>query len=118
MNETRTSSRYEAPFERKNANGIGTAALWVGIAACLASLFPLTSLSPKTDIVPNNGVFTWPAMVVGVILGVSLAVIGLRRASAGRATNRTTAKVGLALSLVALEVCIGWVALNVANMPG
>jgi hypothetical protein len=108
----------EAPVERKHWNGIGTAALWVGIAACFAAFFPLTSISPVTDIVPNNGIFTWPTMIVGGILGVSLGMIGMRKTSTGRATNRTTAKVGLTLSVVALEVCTGWVVLNVTNMPG
>lgn len=111
------SGNYDGPSERTRANGVAAAALWVGIAACLAAFFPLATVFPMPDVLVNSTFLTWPTMVLGGILGLSLAVIGLRKTSAGRATNRTTAKVGLMLSLVALEMSAGWVALNLANMP-
>ncbi|TWF93211.1 hypothetical protein [Saccharopolyspora dendranthemae] len=101
-----------APFERKHGNTLGTAALWAGIAACIAAFFPLTSLSPTTDVFPLNGFVTWPTMIVGGLLGAFLGVAALRKTGAERATNRTTAKVALALSIVSLEMCVGWAALH------
>ncbi|WP_406691146.1 hypothetical protein REH65_02930 [Saccharopolyspora sp. ID03-671] len=117
MSEALSSTAHDVPTGRKSGNGIGVAALVVGIAACVAALFPMTAFVDAINVLPLNGPVTWPTMFFGGIIGVVLGVIGVRRAHVGKASNLTTAKVGIALSLIALIICAGWVALNLTSAP-
>ncbi len=72
-------------------NGMGTAALVLGILALLASFIPLLSL------------FT--AVPLG-LLGVIFAIVGYRRLSKGNATNKASTTVGLILSAIAVIIAV------------
>ncbi len=56
--------------------------------------------------IPIIGVIAWPL----VILGLIFSLIGLMRASKGRATNKGLAVTGVVLSAIGLIICILWVA--------
>jgi hypothetical protein len=85
-----------------SGNGVGTAALWVGIFAFVLSLIPLTGLwwgGPVT------------LQVCLVLVGLVLGIVGLRKVAKGQATNRTSALTGLVLSAVSTWL---WIALLVS----
>ncbi|RRO16995.1 DUF4190 domain-containing protein [Saccharopolyspora rhizosphaerae] len=75
-------------------NGIGVAALVLGIVGFLMSLLPLI------------GVVAWPMVVLGLIFGV----VGIMRARRKIATNLGMAVAGTVLSALGLVVCIVYAA--------
>lgn len=77
-------------------NGLGTAALVLGIIGALFSLVPIV------------GVIAWPLVIVGLVLGV-LGIVGANR---GRATNRGVAISGTVLCAIGLVVCIAYAAVT------
>lgn len=77
---------------RGDRNGLGTAALVLGILAAIFSFIPLV------------GVIAWPLGIIGLVL----AFVGLSRANRGEATNRGVAIGGLATSGLALVICFLW----------
>ncbi len=77
---------------RGDRNGLGTAALVLGILAVIFSFIPLV------------GVIAWPLGIIGLVL----AFVGISRANRGHATNRGVAIGGLATSGVALVICFLW----------
>ncbi|SFS90923.1 hypothetical protein [Saccharopolyspora flava] len=117
MSETLSSASHDAADGRKSGNGFGIAALVVGIVACVAALFPLTSLFPVPEILLFSGPVAWLTMLFGGIIGIGLGAVGVLRAHVGKASNPTTAKVGITLSLIALIICVGWVLLNATSLP-
>lgn len=74
-------------------NGLGLAALILGIVAFLTSWFPLLGI---------------PVGVVGLILGI----LGLNKVKKGLATNRGMALAGVILSAIGLLFAIGWIILS------
>ncbi|MGJ7907616.1 hypothetical protein ACOQFL_14195 [Actinopolyspora sp. H202] len=83
---------YQQQPEQQPSNGLGTAALVLGIIGVVLSLIPVF------------GVIAWPVVIVGIILGI----IGIRKVSQGRATNKKVAITGTVLSGVGLAICIIW----------
>jgi hypothetical protein len=77
---------------RGDRNGLGTAALVLGILAVLFSLIPLI------------GIVAWPLGITGLILGF----VGLARVNHREATNRGVTIAGLITSGVALVICVLW----------
>ncbi|GLZ30562.1 hypothetical protein Lesp02_27510 [Lentzea sp. NBRC 105346] len=73
-------------------NGMGVAALVLGLLGLLFSFIPLV------------GVVAWPMVILGLVFGI----VGLGKANKGRATNKGLAIAGIALSLCGLLVCIAW----------
>lgn len=71
-------------------NGLGIAALVLGICGILSGIIPL---------------FFWFALIAGVI-GLVLGLVGWRRASKGAASNRKTAMFGTILSIGAVAMGI------------
>lgn len=84
-----TSSTPPAPPR----NSLGTAGFVLGLVGLLFSFLPLI------------GVIAWPL----VILGLIFSIIGIRRASAGAATNKGLTITGAVLSAIGLVICIAWV---------
>ncbi|SDP18000.1 hypothetical protein SAMN04487905_102285 [Actinopolyspora xinjiangensis] len=84
---------YQQYPEQRPSNGLGTAALVLGIVGVLLSL------------IPGIGIIAWPVVIVGIILGI----LGIRKVSQGRATNKKSAIVGTVLSGVGLVICVLWV---------
>lgn len=83
---------YAQPqYQPRPKNGMGTAALVLGILALLASFIPLLSL------------FT--AVPLG-LLGVIFAIVGYGRLSKGNATNKASTTVGLILSAIAVIIAV------------
>ncbi|MBN9735768.1 MULTISPECIES: DUF4190 domain-containing protein [unclassified Pseudonocardia] len=78
------------PVQRPQRNGLGTAALVLGILGALFSLIPII------------GVIAWPMVVIGLVLGV----LGIVRANAGKADNRGVAISGTVLSAFGLAFCL------------
>lgn len=89
---TTAPARIAAP-----ENGLGTAALIVGILAAVICAVPVLGLlgAPLA------------------LIGLGLSIPGLMRANAGRATNRGSAIAGLVLSILALLACLLWVVVGV-----
>jgi len=77
---------------RGDRNGLGTAALVLGITAAVFSVIPIV------------GLIAWPLSITGIILGF----IGLSRVNQGEATNRGVTIGGLATSGAALAICFVW----------
>jgi hypothetical protein len=77
---------------RGDRNGLGTAALVLGITAAVFSVIPIV------------GLIAWPLSITGIILGF----IGLSRVNQGEATNRGVIIGGLATSGAALAICFVW----------
>ena len=75
-------------------NGLGTAALVLGIVGLFFSFIPIT------------GVIAWPLVVIGLVLGIT----GTVRARRGEATNRGMAITGIATSGAGLAICLLWTA--------
>jgi hypothetical protein len=77
---------------RGDRNGLGTAALVLGIVAVVFSFIPLV------------GIIAWPIGITGLILGF----VGLARVNRREATNRGVAIAGLITSGAALVICVLW----------
>ncbi|GAA3432206.1 MmpS family transport accessory protein [Kutzneria kofuensis] len=75
-------------------NGLGTAGFVLGLVGLLLSFIPFI------------GVVAWPLVIVGLVL----SIIGIARASSGKATNRGLAITGAVLSVIGLVICILYVA--------
>jgi hypothetical protein len=73
-------------------NGLGTAGFVLGLVGLLLSFIPFI------------GVVAWPLVIVGLVL----SVVGIVRASSGKATNRGLAIAGAILSVIGLVVCIAY----------
>jgi heme/copper-type cytochrome/quinol oxidase subunit 2 len=71
-------------------NGLGTAGFVLGLVGLLFSFIPFV------------GVVAWPLVIVGLVL----SIIGIVRASSGKATNRGLAITGAILSVIGLVICI------------
>lgn len=76
------------PAEPGPANGMGTAALVLGISGLVTSWIPLV------------GFLGWVACVLAIVFGA----IGIARAGSGRATNKGAATAGLVLGIVGMVV--------------
>lgn len=79
---------YGAPSGAPARNGLGIAALVLGLAGLLFA------------------VLFFPLGFVLAVVGIILGIIGMRRASRGEATNRGMALSGVILSIVALLISI------------
>lgn len=79
---------------RPPRNGLGTAALVLGILAVLFAMIPII------------GMIAWPLSILGLIFGV----IGVVRTRSGKADNKGVAISGTVLSAIGLILCIVWVA--------
>ena len=77
---------------RGDRNGLGTAALVLGVIAVIFSFIPLV------------GIIAWPIGITGLILGF----VGLARVNRREATNRGVAIAGLITSGAALVICVLW----------
>ena len=77
---------------RGDRNGLGTAALVLGIIAVIFSFVPLV------------GIIAWPIGITGLVLGF----VGLARVNRREATNRGVAIAGLITSGAALVICVLW----------
>ncbi len=77
---------------RGDRNGLGTAALVLGIIAVIFSFIPLV------------GIIAWPIGITGLILGF----VGLARFNRREATNRGVCIGGLITSGAALVICVLW----------
>jgi hypothetical protein len=77
---------------RGDRNGLGTAALVLGITAVIFSFIPLV------------GIIAWPIGITGLVLGF----VGLARVNRREATNRGVAIAGLITSGAALVICVLW----------
>jgi hypothetical protein len=71
-------------------NGLGTAALVLGIVGAILALIPIIGIV---------------GFICGLV-GVGVGIAGFSRASKGRANNRTTAIIGTILSVVAVIISI------------
>jgi heme/copper-type cytochrome/quinol oxidase subunit 2 len=71
-------------------NGLGTAGFVLGLIGLLFSFIPLI------------GVVAWPLVIIGLVL----SIIGVARASSGKATNKGLAIAGAVLSVIGLVICI------------
>ena len=75
-------------------NGLGTAALVLGILGAIFS------------VVPISGVIAWPMVILGLVFGI----VGFVRAKNGKANNQGVALSGAILSGIGLILCIAWTA--------
>jgi hypothetical protein len=73
-------------------NGLGTAGFVLGLLALLFAWIPFV------------GVIGWPLSILGLIL----SGFGLQRVTSGKADNKGLSVAGIALSAIALLVCILW----------
>src|SRR3954471_490197 len=71
-------------------NGLGTAGFILGLIGFLFRFIPVI------------GIVAWPLVVIGLVL----SVIGIARASSGKANNRGLAITGAVLSVIGLVICI------------
>jgi hypothetical protein len=71
-------------------NGLGTAGFVLGLVGLLFSFIPII------------GIVAWPLVIVGLVL----SIIGIARASSGKATNKGLAIAGAVLSVIGLVICI------------
>lgn len=83
-------------------NGFGVTALVLGILGLLFSF------------VPFIGVIAWPLVLLGLLFGV----LGVVRASRGRADNRGVAIAGTVLSAIGLVVCVLYASVFAAAVSG
>ena len=85
-------SGYDRPPEYAVApkNGMGTAALVMGILAIVLAFIPIL------------GFASWPLAILGIIFGA----VGVRRVAKRRATNKGVAVSGLVLSVIGLILVI------------
>lgn len=85
-------------------NGLGTAALVLGILGALFSLIPFI------------GIIAWPLVILGLIFGI----IGFFRSRSGKATNGGVAIAGAILSLIGLVICVMYASAftsAISNLP-
>ncbi|MCE3551547.1 hypothetical protein LWC33_08780 [Pseudonocardia sp. RS11V-5] len=73
-------------------NGLGTAGFVLGLLALLVAWIPFV------------GVIGWPLSILGLLL----SGFGLQRVTSGKADNKGLSIAGIALSAIALLVCILW----------
>ncbi|MCE0768161.1 hypothetical protein LWC35_35485 [Pseudonocardia kujensis] len=73
-------------------NGLGTAGFVLGLLALLFAWIPFV------------GVIGWPLSILGLLL----SGFGLQRVTSGKADNKGLSVAGIALSAIALLVCILW----------
>jgi hypothetical protein len=86
---------YPMPvYQAAPSNGMGVAALVLGIVGLVFSLIPLI------------GVIAWPLTILGVIFGA----VGTGNAGKVPGMPKGPAVAGLVCSLVGLLICIVWVA--------
>ncbi|MBN9759073.1 hypothetical protein Ae406Ps2_3225c [Pseudonocardia sp. Ae406_Ps2] len=83
-------------------NGFGVTALVLGILGLLFSFIPFI------------GVIAWPLVLLGLLFGV----LGVVRASRGRADNRGVAIAGTVLSAVGLVICVLYASVFAAAVSG
>jgi hypothetical protein len=81
-------------------NGLGTAGFILGLIGFLFSFIPFI------------GIVAWPLVVIGLVL----SVIGIARASSGKANNRGLAITGAVLSVIGLVICILYAAVFTATV--
>ena len=79
-------------------NGLGTAGFVLGLVGLVFSFVPII------------GIVAWPLVIVGLVL----SIIGIARASSGKATNKGLAIAGAVLSVVGLVICILYAAVFTA----
>lgn len=82
------------PYQVQQSNGMGVAALVLGIVGLVFSFVPII------------GVIAWPLVILGVIFGG----VGISKASQVPGMPKGTAIAGLTCSLVGLGICIIWAA--------
>lgn len=92
---------WQTPYAPPPKNGLGTAALVLGILGALFSLIPII------------GVVAWPLVILGLVLGT----LGIVRAQAGRADNRGVAIAGTVLSGIGLAFCLLYTAAFASTFP-
>ncbi|GAA2852556.1 hypothetical protein GCM10010472_07180 [Pseudonocardia halophobica] len=80
------------PSAPQPRNGLGTAGFVLGLLALLFAWIPFV------------GVIGWPLSILGLIL----SGFGLQRVTSGKADNKGLSVAGIALSAIALLVCILW----------
>ncbi|MDD9205083.1 DUF4190 domain-containing protein, partial [Georgenia sp. 10Sc9-8] len=78
------------PYQEQPRNGLGIAALVVGIVSLLVAWLPFIGL----------------ISVLGGVVGIVLGAMGLKRVGRGEATNRGTAVAGIVVSVVAILLAI------------
>lgn len=83
-------------------NGFGVTALVLGILGLLFSFIPFI------------GVIAWPLVLLGLLFGV----LGVVRASRGRADNRGVAIAGTVLSAIGLVICVLYASVFAAAVSG
>lgn len=83
-------------------NGFGVTALVLGILGLLFSFIPII------------GMIAWPLVLLGLLFGV----LGVVRASRGRADNRGVAIAGTVLSAIGLVICIAYASMVAAAVSG
>ncbi|MGM0721932.1 MAG: DUF4352 domain-containing protein [Actinomycetota bacterium] len=83
-------------------NGFGVTALVLGILGLLFSFIPII------------GMIAWPLVLLGLLFGV----LGVVRASRGRADNRGVAIAGTVLSAIGLVVCVLYASVFAAAVSG
>lgn len=83
-------------------NGMGTAALVLGIVGVLFSLVPII------------GIIAWPMVIIGLGLGIA----GILQARQGRADNKGVAIAGTVLSAFGLLFCLMYTAVFAAAVSG
>jgi Septum formation/Protein of unknown function (DUF2510) len=104
-----TGPTYQAAVQQAPRNGLGIAALILGIVGVVVGIIPF---------------FFWIAAILGVI-GLILGFVGRGRARRGEATNGTmalwgiiTSAVAVVVSIVGLLILIAWADLSVEFWAG
>jgi hypothetical protein len=86
---------YPTPvYYAQPTNGMGVAALVLGIVGLVFSFIPVI------------GVIAWPMVILGVVFGA----VGISKAGKAPGTPKGTAIAGLTCSLVGLVICVLWLA--------
>jgi hypothetical protein len=89
-----------SPRSHEARNGIGTAALVLGVIAVVVSLIPVLNF------------FTWPLGILAIVFGA----VGWNRANKGQATNKKLAIAGLVLGVVSfLVTCLIYVLIGAGS---
>lgn len=99
--QQRTAAPAVAPAVAPR-NGFGVTALVLGMLGLLFSFIPII------------GMIAWPLVLLGLLFGV----LGVVRASRGRADNRGVAIAGTVLSAVGLVICIVYASVVAAAVSG
>lgn len=99
---------YAVPYvpQRKDANGLCTAAMWlgiVGLALPWVSWVPVAVLPDSaTDLATHVMAVLVGLGPLAAVVAIVLGSVGMRRASRGLATNRGAAIAGLVCGIVGL----------------